>query len=56
VLRHLLEGTPLEQIAERMSLSTKTVANYQTIIRQKLGVANAVELVRYAQQHGLMAL
>ena len=54
VLRHLLEGAALDDIAERLSLSVKTVANYQTIIRQKLGVSNAVEMVRYAQQYGLM--
>jgi DNA-binding CsgD family transcriptional regulator len=29
------------------------VANYQTTIRQKLDVGNAVELLRYAQRHGL---
>ena len=54
VLRYLLEGESLDQIADRLHLSGKTVANYQTMIRQKLGVANAVELIRYAQQHGLM--
>jgi DNA-binding NarL/FixJ family response regulator len=55
VLRFLLEGQTLEQIAERLHLSAKTVANYQTLIRQRLGVSNAVELLRYARQHGLSA-
>jgi len=54
VLRHLLEGASLDQIADRLGVSAKTVANHQTTLRQKLGVANAVELVRYAQQYGLM--
>jgi DNA-binding NarL/FixJ family response regulator len=54
VLRYLLEGLTLEQIAERLHLSVKTVANYQTLVRQRLGVGNAVELLRYAQQHGLI--
>lgn len=53
VLRFLVEGLAVEQIAERLKLSSKTVANYQTMIRQKLGVANAVELLRYARQHRL---
>ena len=55
VLRFLIEGLPLERIAERLHLSLKTVANYQTTVRQKLGVGSAVELLRYARQHGLMA-
>jgi DNA-binding NarL/FixJ family response regulator len=51
VLRGLVEGLTLEQIAEQLHLSSKTVSNYQTQIRQRLGVATAVELLRYAQQH-----
>lgn len=50
----LLTGQPLEQIARDMGVSDKTVSNYQTAIRQKLGVSSAVELIRYGQQHGLM--
>lgn len=53
VLRHLLAGLSLEEIAQRLCLSPKTVANQQSLIRQKLGVSNAVELLRYAQWHGL---
>ena len=50
----MLSGHPLERIAREMNVSDKTVSNYQTLIRQKLGVASALELIRYGQQHGLM--
>ncbi|MEK8025291.1 response regulator transcription factor [Pseudaquabacterium rugosum] len=54
VLQGLAGGQGIEAIARRLSLSAKTVANYQTLIRQKLGLSNAVELLRYAQDHGLL--
>ena len=53
VLQCLLAGDALDTIAERLHLSPKTVSNHQTLIRQKLGVSTAVELLRYAQQHRL---
>lgn len=53
VLRGLVDGCTLEQIAERLHLSTKTVSNLQSQIRQRLGVATAVDLLRYAQEHRL---
>lgn len=56
VFLRLVEGSPVEAIAEGLQLSVKTVANYQTLIRQKLGVASALELVRYAHLHGLAAI
>jgi len=53
VLQCLLAGDTLDAIAERLHLSPKTVSNLQTLVRQKLGVSTAVELLRYGQQHRL---
>ena len=38
----------------RLHTSQKTAANYQTILKQKLGITNAVELVRLAIRHGVI--
>jgi len=48
------EGASVEQVAASRSLSMKTAANYQTTIRHKTGLGNALEMYRYAQTHGLL--
>ena len=53
ILQQLIAGRAVEDIAQTLRLSNKTVANYQTRIRQTLGVGSAVELLRYAREHGL---
>lgn len=53
VFRFLAQGLTAEDIATRLHVSAKTVFNYQSQIRQKLGVSSAHELLRYAQLHGL---
>jgi DNA-binding NarL/FixJ family response regulator len=55
ILQQLVAGRGIDEIAQGLRLSAKTVSNYQTQIRQKLGVAGAVDLLRYAQDHGLIA-
>lgn len=51
----LAQGIAVEQIASRRCLSVKTAANYQTIVRHKLGLNSALEMYRYAQTCGLLA-
>lgn len=50
----LARGDGVEAIAAARCLSAKTIANYQTSIRQKTGLASSLEMYRYAQVHGLL--
>ena len=54
VFRMLAEGAGIDDIAKNLKISQKTAANYQTILKQKLGISNAVELVRLAIRHGVI--
>jgi DNA-binding NarL/FixJ family response regulator len=54
IFRLLAEGVNSNQIATTLNISSKTVANYQTAIKQKLGINNPVELVRLAIRCGLI--
>ena len=54
VFRLLAEGKKVEEIAEMLKLSQKTVANYYTMIKQKLGVSSPIDMVRLAIRHGLV--
>jgi DNA-binding NarL/FixJ family response regulator len=53
VLRLLTEGLTVTDIADRLSLSVKTVSTYRTRLAEKLGVRTTSELVRYALEHKL---
>lgn len=50
----LAEGANVANIAERLSLSYKTVANYSTQIKNKLNVSTTAELARLAIRHGIV--
>ena len=54
IFRLLAEGSDSNLIANKLNISSKTVANYQTSIKQKLGINNSVELVRFAIRSGLI--
>ena len=53
VLRLLVRGDTVKRIAEQLGLSEKTVANHQSVIREKLGARNGVQLARVASELGL---
>lgn len=50
----LAEGVPVADIARRLTLSAKTVANYATQIKAKLGIGSNGELTRLAIRHGIV--
>jgi two-component system, NarL family, invasion response regulator UvrY len=56
ILCMFAEARPLEAIAETLSLSTKTIANYLTQIKEKLQVDTGPELVRLAISKGLVTI
>ena len=54
IFRLLAEGIDSGDIGKKLNISGKTVANYQTTIKQKLSINNSVELVRLAIKTGLI--
>jgi two-component system invasion response regulator UvrY len=53
VLRLLVQGQSVGEIAASMQLNSKTVANHQSSIKRKLGADTAIQLLRKAAQLGL---
>ena len=54
VLRLLARGNTNRQIAELLNLSIRTVESHRANLMGKLGLASRVELVTYAEEHGLL--
>jgi len=54
IMRMLVDGKSIGEIAGTTCLSRNTVANYHTRILQKLGVANDVELTHQAIRNGIV--
>jgi DNA-binding NarL/FixJ family response regulator len=55
VLRMVVEGDTSAAIADRLSLSVKTVETYRARIMRKLGVRDTVELIKFAMRHGIVS-
>ena len=54
IFRLLAEGLEIDAIALKLNISSKTVSNYQTMIKQKLDINTPVELIRYAIKVGII--
>ena len=54
IFRLLAEGLDIEAIASTLNISSKTVSNYQTMIKQKLDINTPIELIRYAIKVGVI--
>jgi two-component system, NarL family, invasion response regulator UvrY len=55
VLNLFASGLGMTQIAERLSLSVKTVSTYRCRLLEKLNLHNNAELMRYAFKEGLLS-
>lgn len=55
IFRFLAAGRTVTEIARTLSISSKTVANYNTYIRKKLHAGNAADLARLAMRHGIVS-
>jgi DNA-binding NarL/FixJ family response regulator len=56
VLQLVVEGKSSTEIAERLSLSRKTVETYRSRLMDKLGIEDLPGLVKFAIQHGIIHL
>jgi two-component system response regulator NreC len=54
VLQLVAQGYTSRQVAERLSISARTVESHRANIMDKLELRGRVELVRYAREHGLI--
>ena len=54
IFQQIVSGRNAAEIAKALNLSGKTVANYHTSVKQKLGAASDVELVRVAMRLNLI--
>jgi DNA-binding NarL/FixJ family response regulator len=54
IFRLLAEGFDIDAIASTLNISSKTVSNYQTMIKQKLNINTPIELIRYAIKLGVI--
>jgi DNA-binding NarL/FixJ family response regulator len=56
ILQLVAEGKTSQEIAERLSISPKTVDTYRSRLMHKIGVEDMAGLVKFAIQHGVISL
>jgi two-component system invasion response regulator UvrY len=54
VMSRIASGKTVTEIAEELSLSSKTISTYRVRVLEKLGVKNSAEIVQYALRNGLV--
>jgi DNA-binding NarL/FixJ family response regulator len=56
ILQLVAEGKTSQEIAERLSISSKTVDTYRSRLMHKIGVEDMAGLIKFAIQHGVISL
>ena len=54
IFRFIAEGRSITDIAQRLSLSVKTVSTHKSNVLQKMNMSSPAELIRYALNHRLV--
>jgi DNA-binding NarL/FixJ family response regulator len=54
ILKLFAQGSSVNEIAEKLSISSKTVSTHKARLMQKMNFQNNAELVRYAADHDLV--
>jgi two-component system, NarL family, invasion response regulator UvrY len=54
VMQMMASGKTLADIAEELSLSTKTISTYRTRLLEKMNLKTNAEIIRYAIENGLI--
>ncbi|MEL0105288.1 MAG: LuxR C-terminal-related transcriptional regulator, partial [Methylophilaceae bacterium] len=54
ILKSLAKGEDLKDIADKLNISYKTAANYQTNIKQKLSIKSNIEFYKIAFENNLV--
>ncbi len=54
VMSRIASGKTVKEIADELSLSSKTISTYRSRILEKLSVKNSAEIVQYAIRNGLV--
>jgi len=54
IIRMIASGKTMNEIADELSLSAKTVYTYRARILEKMGMKNNMELTHYTTKHGLI--
>ncbi|MFU6375470.1 response regulator transcription factor [Metapseudomonas otitidis] len=55
ILRLLAQGLSVNQIADRLVISNKTVSTHKTRLMEKMGFTCNADIIKYAMTHGLTA-
>lgn len=53
VLRHIVSGMSMKEIAFELNISVQTVSTYRSRLMQKLNIKSNAELIRFALSHGI---
>lgn len=54
IFLHLAKGDSVSGIAQKLSLSVKTISTYRTRVMEKMGLATNSDLTYYAMKNGLL--